>query len=231
VLPNIFDDLSAFQGISCSLQHAQEPPDSFDIPLEWFSAATASHTTEEQSTASTPVPGLSQDDSHKLISTLHGILRPFLLRRLKVDVEANLPPKKEYALYAPLTKDQLEIYERVLEGGHRLREWIVSRMLGVLESDLDTDTRKALRDKGGDLSDTDEDAVVDDSIPSRVRRKRKRTDVDYKDQSDDEYSMELENGDLPDTKKQGRRTVGRFNATEPSPALLGREYAIRKACE
>jgi len=47
---------------------------------------------------------------------LHDILRPFLLRRLKVDVERSLPPKKEYVLYAPLTERQREVYDAVVKG-------------------------------------------------------------------------------------------------------------------
>lgn len=35
------------------------------------------------------------------------ILTPFLLRRLKTDVEFSLPPKKEILVYAPLTRFQV----------------------------------------------------------------------------------------------------------------------------
>jgi len=37
------------------------------------------------------------------IHKLHKFLRPFLLLRLKVDVERALPPKKEYVLYTLLS--------------------------------------------------------------------------------------------------------------------------------
>lgn len=36
----------------------------------------------------------------KVVEKLHGILKPFLLRRLKGDVETNLPRKKEIIIYA-----------------------------------------------------------------------------------------------------------------------------------
>ncbi|KAG9312406.1 P-loop containing nucleoside triphosphate hydrolase protein [Chiua virens] len=54
---------------------------------------------------------LSQTQSTHLISTLHGILKPFLLRRLKADVEGLLPPKKEYVIYAPLSVRQRDFGE------------------------------------------------------------------------------------------------------------------------
>jgi ATP-dependent DNA helicase len=50
---------------------------------------------------------------------LHDILRPFLLRRLKADVERSLPPKKEYVLYAPLSRRQREVYDAVVKGSLR----------------------------------------------------------------------------------------------------------------
>ena len=42
----------------------------------------------------------------KVISKLHGILKPFLLRRLKGDVEISLPRKKEIIVYASMTETQ-----------------------------------------------------------------------------------------------------------------------------
>ncbi|KAF8182445.1 P-loop containing nucleoside triphosphate hydrolase protein, partial [Mycena galopus ATCC 62051] len=53
------------------------------------------------------------------ISTLHTILKPFLLRRMKVDVLGPLlpPKKKSYVLYARLSPRQREAYEAVLGGG------------------------------------------------------------------------------------------------------------------
>jgi SNF2-related domain len=59
---------------------------------------------------------LPNEQTTHVMSKLHGILKPFLLRRLKVDVEHSLPPKKEYVLYAPLSEMQREIYDAVLAG-------------------------------------------------------------------------------------------------------------------
>jgi ATP-dependent DNA helicase len=66
---------------------------------------------------------LPTDHSQQIISSLHAILKPFLLRRMKVDVEMNLPPKKEYVLYCPLSMRQREAYDKVLGGG--LRSWLI----------------------------------------------------------------------------------------------------------
>ena len=50
-----------------------------------------------------------------VVSKLHGILRPFLLRRLKNDVEHSLKPKKELKLYVGLTEMQRFYYRKLLE--------------------------------------------------------------------------------------------------------------------
>lgn len=42
----------------------------------------------------------------QVVSKLHHILRPFLLRRLKSEVEKSLPKKKEIILYTPMTEKQ-----------------------------------------------------------------------------------------------------------------------------
>lgn len=44
-----------------------------------------------------------------VVTKLHQILRPFLLRRLKVDVELDLPKKYEYILFAWMSDWQSEM--------------------------------------------------------------------------------------------------------------------------
>uniref|UniRef100_A0A8C1L3V2 SWI/SNF related, matrix associated, actin dependent regulator of chromatin, subfamily a, member 1 n=1 Tax=Cyprinus carpio TaxID=7962 RepID=A0A8C1L3V2_CYPCA len=50
----------------------------------------------------------------KLVERLHAVLRPFLLRRIKAEVEKSLPPKKEVKIYLGLSKMQREWYTRIL---------------------------------------------------------------------------------------------------------------------
>lgn len=51
---------------------------------------------------------------NRLVERLHAVLRPFLLRRLKSDVEKSLPPKKETKIYVGLSKMQREWYTKIL---------------------------------------------------------------------------------------------------------------------
>ncbi|UZJ55186.1 hypothetical protein CBS101457_004506 [Exobasidium rhododendri] len=64
---------------------------------------------------------LSREQSQSVITTLRDILDPFILQREKKHVEKDLPPKKEYMLYAPLTIQQKELYQEVLNNSIRAR--------------------------------------------------------------------------------------------------------------
>ena len=66
---------------------------------------------QAQQTLKTAESDASQSD---VVSKLHKVLRPFLLRRLKVDVMADLPPKKETLLYVSLTEMQRTWYKSIL---------------------------------------------------------------------------------------------------------------------
>jgi SNF2 family DNA or RNA helicase len=46
-------------------------------------------------------------------------LRPFILRRLKDDVEKDLPPKMEQITYCEMSSEQKSVYQAILEEGRR----------------------------------------------------------------------------------------------------------------
>ncbi|KAG0228793.1 hypothetical protein BGW42_001990 [Actinomortierella wolfii] len=58
---------------------------------------------------------LQGGDQDKVVQQLHKVLRPFLLRRIKSDVEKSLLPKKEINLYVKMTPMQRTWYQRILE--------------------------------------------------------------------------------------------------------------------
>ena len=51
----------------------------------------------------------------QVVTKLHAILRPFLLRRVKSDVETDLPAKKEIILYAGMTDVQRKLHSELRE--------------------------------------------------------------------------------------------------------------------
>ena len=52
--------------------------------------------------------------NQEVVRKLHAILRPFLLRRLKSDVETSLPPKTETKLFIGLSALQKQWYKSIL---------------------------------------------------------------------------------------------------------------------
>ena len=50
-------------------------------------------------------------EGKNIVAKLHKVLRPFLLRRLKADVEKQMPGKTEYVLYCKLSKRQRYLYD------------------------------------------------------------------------------------------------------------------------
>ena len=53
----------------------------------------------------------SVEYNKKLVERLHKVLRPFLLRRLKSEVEKQMPKKYEHVVYCHLSKRQRALYE------------------------------------------------------------------------------------------------------------------------
>lgn len=83
----------------------------------------------------------SPDSAAVVADQLHQILRPFLLRRLKVDVDQHLPPKKEYLLHSPLTAEQKELYDVVVK--HELPKYLVAARMkdsGLVRAAAPVDT-------------------------------------------------------------------------------------------
>ncbi|TFK21697.1 SNF2 family DNA-dependent ATPase [Coprinopsis marcescibilis] len=178
-------------------------PDIFDdieTFQEWFSLPTL-----QQS--------LPQAQSNHIISSLHAILKPFLLRRLKVDVEMNLPPKKEYVLYAPLSVRQREAYDKVLDGN--IRDWLISG--GTAGNDVASASPLAPEPQA--------DEADDEPVSKRRGSRRAKGTKSYAvDGDDDEYFEMLERGEVDQTGV--KRKLTREEEAEEE-ARVGREHQLR----
>ncbi|KAM9365841.1 LOW QUALITY PROTEIN: lymphoid-specific helicase [Pholidichthys leucotaenia] len=84
LLPEVFDDLKSFES--------------------WFDINTLGDSDSV----------VVAEREQNILSMLHQILTPFLLRRLKSDVTLEVPPKKEIIVYAPLTAKQETFYTAVV---------------------------------------------------------------------------------------------------------------------
>ncbi len=69
---------------------------------------------------SNPLTGMAEgsaEHSQAVVGRLHAVLRPFLLRRLKRDVEKQLPGKVEHVVRCRLSKRQRQLYEEYMASG------------------------------------------------------------------------------------------------------------------
>ena len=76
---------------------------SFD---EWFNQPFARESGQEKI-------DLNEEEQLLIIRRLHKVLRPFLLRRLKKDVEKDLPDKVETIIKCPMSALQLRLYDQI----------------------------------------------------------------------------------------------------------------------
>ena len=139
-----------------------------------------------------------------IVRSLHEILKPFLLRRLKVDVEKELPPKKEYLLYAPLTKAQKDIYQAIVS--RQIRQFLVNKKSGAHDEEPVPELEQ------------EQEPELEEG-----RKVRKKERIDYRiEENDSKYIRDLENG-VARNEPSG--------VVEKSAAEVGKEWARKQASE
>ncbi len=78
---------------------------------------------------------IADQKKQELVKKIHLILQPLLLRRIKADVEYMLPKKREYLLYAPMTEEQIELYnilsDKTADARKFLENKVVERLTGA----------------------------------------------------------------------------------------------------
>ena len=75
------------------------------------------------------------EEMQQRVSKLHSVLRPYLLRRLKRDVEKELPSKFEHLVMCPLSKRQRFLYDEFMsraETRHDLQSGVYQKIANIL---------------------------------------------------------------------------------------------------
>lgn len=163
LLPDIFDDLEVFQ--------------------RWFDV---SEIIDDDSTSvnSNAEDGIAEQHRLSIVANLHSILRPFLLRRLKVDVETDLPPKKEYLISCHMSGLQVQYYHAALT--RQLASFVESQIRECLEGQDE-------KTKGKRKGLVSKDAAKKTSTLKRLRQVSKQDNLLEEDElEDDEFLQQLE---------------------------------------
>ncbi|KAG8356800.1 hypothetical protein FVEN_g5469 [Fusarium venenatum] len=107
LLPNIFTDWEAFES--------------------WFDFSDLQ---DEEGTEEF----IADQKKQELVKKIHLILQPMLLRRVKADVAAYLPKKREYVLFAPMTKEQTDLYNVLTDKKVDTRQYLENKVLEKLNA-------------------------------------------------------------------------------------------------
>ena len=173
---------------------------------------------------------IEKEQKSNLVASLHAILKPFLLRRVKTDVETELPKKREYILYAPLTQSQKELYKNILEGTSRsyLEKQVVDRINeknGSLPSSRAASLKRKLAEDDG-TPNAKSARTSRASTPGSTRSTRKAAKrKSYKEVSDRQYFQELgESSESEEVDEEEQEEMERLKTLE----LAKREIANKK---
>ena len=195
LMPEIFDDVRVFRS--------------------WFDAKNL-----DEGSADEKQRIIAQERQGNILSILHQVLTPFLLRRVKADVDLNIPPKKELLVYCPMTEIQKELYSAT-----------VNRTIADLVKSSDDNKKE----------EPEEEEVVEDSKTQRP--KRSNANFDYKAildletgtsgvQSEDKYFALLEK--LEETRRLRTELPTAYhcklNSAEVRVSLKTRMMDLRKCC-
>jgi len=121
---------------------------------------------------------MKANEETNLVGSLHALLKPFLLRRVKTDVETNLPPKKEYILYAPLSPLQKELYGALLD--HRASEFLTNLVLGKANTTSNKTAESNKRKRVGTRGDGSKSKKTKMDTSVIIEGKRNRKAVCYR---------------------------------------------------
>ena len=138
---------------------------------------------------------IQQERKNSLVTSLHAILKPFLLRRVKTDVETDLPKKREYILWAPLSELQKELY-REIKGGNS-RAFLEKQVVERIEENTPLSSRSVSlkRKAGSDCTGSPSLKSAKSSrasTPGSVRGRKAAMRKSYAEVSDDDFFEKLE---------------------------------------
>ncbi|XP_011256521.1 lymphoid-specific helicase [Camponotus floridanus] len=142
LLPEIFDDLAVFES--------------------WFDIKELEEEGAEKF--------LKQEEEKHILSSLREILKPFMLRRIKAEVNLKIPPKKELVVYAPLTKLQHDLYKAVLNYDLETLSKIEKPNLIIESTDGTKPKRQAfLRSKYGSTNNNSENEISPNTSLNEIK--------------------------------------------------------------
>ncbi|KXJ85825.1 SNF2 family DNA-dependent ATPase [Microdochium bolleyi] len=118
---------------------------------------------------------IEDKESQDLVSKIHKVLQPLLLRRIKADVAHWLPKKREYVLFAPMTKEQTDLYNVINDKNSDTRTYLESKVVERLTETANTPagSRKSSRQssRAGSVASKEKATPAKENAFSRMMSK------------------------------------------------------------
>ncbi|KAI7864350.1 SNF2 family N-terminal domain-containing protein [Spinellus fusiger] len=173
ILPKIFKSVKSFE--------------------EWFNTPFSNQGVQDRI-------DLNEEEQLLIIKRLHKVLRPFLLRRLKKDVESELPDKIERVIKCKLSALQLQMYSQMKK----------SRMLYTSLGNDGKTTIKGLNNKIMQLRKICNHPFVFEEVENAINPGRQSNDLLFRASG----KFELLDRMLPKLEKTGHRVLIFFQMTQ-----------------
>lgn len=120
---------------------------------------------------------IEDKESQSLVSKIHKVLQPLLLRRIKADVAAYLPKKREYVLFAPMTKEQTDFYNVVNDKKTDTRSYlekkVVERLTGTNNTPSSSKRSSRISSRAASACPTKTPSPVNNAFSMMMRPKSK----------------------------------------------------------
>jgi ATP-dependent DNA helicase len=119
---------------------------------------------------------IANEQNQDLVKKIHLILQPLLLRRVKADVAHYLPKKREYVLFAPMTREQTDLYNVINDKNIDTRGWlenkVVERLTGAPNTPAASMKTSPVSSRSPSTSFDEERDEKDSPLTSRTRSTR-----------------------------------------------------------
>lgn len=139
----------------------------------------------------------------QLVSKLHDILRPFLLRRLKTDIDFKIPKKGELVLFSGFTPGQKALYDAIKSRQIRTNVTLSNTLMQLRKACnhpylFEKDVVESFFNNAEADQQQVEVADPEEIEPPSLKRRQQKT---YKEMTDKDFDNFLENGADSDSEE------------------------------
>lgn len=114
---------------------------------------------------------IADKTKQELVKKMHVVLQPLLLRRIKADVAKYLPKKREYVLYAPMTKEQTDLYNVINDKNVDTRAYLENKVIERLTEATSSKASSPTHSTRSSRSSSVKKEPVSESKPAPTRGK------------------------------------------------------------